>query len=793
MKLQLLIILILISPLTFAHGLEKKYNLSGKVVDGTAQEALEYATVSLADAEGKVLTGAITDAQGAFSIKVEGGTYRIKVDFLSFESFEKEVTLNANMDLGVIALQPDGKALEDVEIVDEKTTVEYKLDKKVYNVGKDITAQGGTVNDVLDNVPSVNVDADGAISLRGNSGVTVLVNGKPSVIAANNGLGQIPAQNVESIEVITNPSARYQASGTAGIVNIVLKRNKLKGISGSVQLTTGIPADHSATLNLSYKNEKFNLFGTVGRRYSNFVGKSYTDQFVTNGTTGTTTFLRQDGLQDRNDNGYNFFLGADYYFNAKNTLTAAFFQYNVKNTDVTDLDYAFTFSDGSPDSAVYRQIDYYEPQQYNQLELSYQKTFDKKGKKWTVDFQYDFWNDDENENITSREVGPMVDLTRSFRSRDVESSDDFLLQSDFVQPLGENGRIEFGGRAETRVITSQYSAEQLVGNGWEVINNIDNDVDYSERIGGLYFQYGNAFKKIDYLLGLRTEFTQIAIDDVENEFSTRKDYTRFFPTLHLNYGFSKSTKLQLSYSRRIRRPGFWQLNPFGGISNDNALFGGNPDLDPAFTNSLELGFLKNHEKFTFNPSIYFQHTTDFFHFFVERTDEGRFFTKPINLDHENRYGVEIAVNYRPLKWLQLSGEFNGYHTQQRGDYEMVNFDFDNTAWFTQFSTRMRLPQAFTFQGQFSYQGASQNAQTILRPQYYADLGLTKRFLKDKASLTFNVRNVLDSRRRIYLTTGEGFSIEEMNQRNIRRYRLSFIYQFNRKPNQRDRQPGRSNR
>lgn len=793
MKLKYLTLLMiaLVLALPLRAGDAKKFTLSGTVLDGESQSPLEYATVTILDAADQVVNGAVTDAQGKFALKIPEGSYKVRFSFISYKTAEQDVVLDKNTDLPPMALQPDATQLDDVEIVDEKTQVEFKLDKKIYNIGKDITVQGGTVNDVLDNVPSVNVDASGAISLRGNGGVTVLINGKPSVLAANNGLASIPAQNVEKVEVVTNPSARYQAAGTAGIINIVLKRNRLKGFSGSVQLTTGIPADHSATANLAYKTEKMNLFGTFGRRYSNFVGKAYTRQSTQ--FNGTTTALDMVGEQDRNDNGYNFFFGSDFYINPKNTLTATFFHFNMRNTDKTVFDYLYTFDDGTPDSSTQRTNNYVEPQKYSQLELSYTKTFAQKRRKWSVDFQYDFWNDDENENIDNILTGEQTNLTQLFRTRDIESSDDFMLQTDYVHPIGKEGQFEIGGRAETRVITSNYTAEEYQNEIWDIYNGINNDVDYAERIGGAYIQYGNAIKKFSYLFGLRTEYTGIEVKDVNGTFNFTKEYTRLFPTAHLSYGLGKGLKAQMSYSRRIRRPSFWQLNPFGGISDNNSLFAGNPDLDPAFTNALELTLLQQSDKLTVNPSLYFQHTTDNFQFNVAQASDGTFLTLPFNMDHENRFGAELLLMYRPTKWLQLQSEFNYFRFQQRGDFGGQNFDFDYGTWSAEGGTRMRLPAKLSFQANFSYQARNRNAQTLTKAIYNLDLGLSKRLLKDKATLAFNVRNALDSRRQITLTTGETFSTEQMRQRNIRRFRLAFTYQWNQRQGQRQRQPGRSNR
>ncbi len=782
------------SPKDKTAPITKKYNLSGTLVDAQLKTPLEFATITILDSDDQVLTGTVTDVEGRFSLPLTNGSYKVKIEFLSFLPYETNVDLQKDTDLGTIALEPDAQQMETVEVRAEKSQMEFKLDKKVFNVGKDLTNQGGSVNDVLENLPSVTVESTGTVSLRGNSGVRILINGKPSVIAANNGLSQIPAQSVERIEVITNPSARYQASGTAGIINIILKRNRLQGLSGSVEGSVGYPADHSLTGNLAYKNEKYNLFGTLGGRYSNYRGAG--SNFQTNTVDGELQTLDQINDQDRNDKAYNFYVGGDYYFNEENTLTTSFFRYALNNTDETRLNYNFLTPSGSADSVIRRTENYFEPQRYNQLEVSYTKTFkEQEGKKWTIDFQYDFWNDDEQENIRTEQFLPQALSLSEIRTRTLESSKDFLLQSDFVLPIGEKGSLEMGLRAESRIITSDFVVEEFLNEGWQPYRNIDNELDYTERIGGAYVQYGHNWEKWSVLLGLRSEYTDIEIRDVQESFTNQKDYLQFFPTLHLNRTFSENTKLQLSYSRRIRRPRFWQLNPFGGLTDNNAIFVGNPDLDPAYTNSLELGLLQNFEKWTFNPAVYFQRTSDFFQFYIEpaNNSDNAFITLPINLEQEDRYGIELSTSYNPAKWLQLSGDFNYYGFQQTGIYEERDFDFEDSSWFTRLSARLRFPAEFTFQARFNYQGENPDAQAITKPIYFADFALSKNLMGKKATLTLNVRNAFDTRRERRVITGDGFRLEQMEQWVGRRIRLAFQYRFNRKPNQRDRQPGRSNR
>ncbi|MGH1385462.1 TonB-dependent receptor domain-containing protein [Kordia sp.] len=780
-----IIILFVYLAFTIANAQQNaEYTVKGKVVDKTTQQVLEYATVTILDAKtNKVLEGGITNRKGNFSLDIAAGTYNIKVEFISFKSYEsKNVTITKDLNLGTINLEEDLEALGEVEIIAEKSTVELKLDKKVFNVGKDLLSQGGTVNDILDNVPSVSVDAGGGISLRGSGNVRILINGKPSALVANNGLDQIPAETISKVEVITNPSARYEAQGTAGIINIILKKNKKGGLNGSVQLGVGDPREYRANLNLSYKADKVNFFTNVGYRNSNFFGEETTRQTTTN--NGITNGLTQNNDQDRNDEAKNIFFGGDYYINNKNTLTASFYHTFLKNTDETRLNYSFLDATGNIDSTISRIENYKEPQNFNRLEMNYVKTFEKKGQKLEMDVQYDFWNDDEQERIRQQRTLPATTNFTTIRSDDVESSKDFLFQANFVSPLTKTSRLETGFRSEIRRITSDY----MVHIDDQLVADSDNELDYNERIYGVYAQYGNKVGKFSYLLGLRVEHSDIGIDDEKRLFNDDKDYTNLFPTAHFSYEIADRTDVQLSYSRRINRPAFWQLNPFGGLTDFRNLRAGNPDLNPMYTNSFEAVFLKRWSKFSINPSIYYQHTTDFFNFVTNQTADGNFVTFPVNLDTEDRIGFELSMTYNPFKWWRISSEFNFFQYDQKGDFNGQNFDTKDEAWFTRINSRMRFKKGLSMQTSFNYRGRNQNGQTLQKAQYFADFGISKDIFGDKGAVSLSVRNIFDSRIRDVVVTGENFRLESERKAIGRRVSLTFVYRFNRKKGQRDRLP-----
>lgn len=780
--------LCLFSLLGFANNSEIKKSITGIIIDKETKQPLEFATVSIFE-NGTLIDGTITDADGKFSLEAKQGNYTLKAEYISYKAYETKIELRQPLDLGNIYLKVDIESLDEVEIIAEKSTVELKLDKKVFNVGKDILSLNGSLSEVLDNVPSVGVDIDGNVSLRGNANVAILINGKPSVLVSN--LNQIPAQDIDRIEVITNPSARYQAAGTAGIINVILKKNKKVGLNGLVSMSNAIRADFRLNTNLNYKTGKFNFFSTVGYRFVDSRIVNHVDQSsIINGNAIT---LDQDVNEYRNYKSTNIYAGADYYINDKNTLTASYYKTLRRLNNSIRYDYDYFNDLQESDSTIVSKQGYYEPQDHNQIELGYVKTFEKEGKGLSVDFQYDFWDDNENENLNTQMINPILSEPVLSRTNNIESSKDFLVQIDFENPINDNESFETGLRAETRVITSDYKAEVLDGSMWQTFNDIENKLDYKEQIGAVYAQYANQANKFNYQLGLRVEFTKISITDQNNLFGDTKKYTNIFPTAHFSYKFSDETSTQLSYSRRISRPGFWYLNPFGGLAQINVQRQGNPDMDPALTNSLELTFLSRIGKLRINPSVYFQNTKDVFQFFTERNAEDVLITKPINLDYRNRIGFELSSTYDVNKWLGLSGEFNYFSFTQRGDFSNQNFDFDGDSWYTSIDSRIKLLSDITMQASFDYNGRTESVQEITKSSFELDLGVSKNFLNNKASITFNVYNVLDSDEQYLTRTGEGFNYQSYRKRLGPKFSLAFLYRFNQKSSTKTRRPGSSNR
>lgn len=763
----------------FAQETQKNITINGKVVEKESSLPLEFATITFLDAtDNKIITGTITDEKGNFTVKIAQKNYTIKIEFIGFKSILLENrNLQSNQTLPPFFMEEELNLLEIVEVTLEKSSIEHKLDKKIFNVGNDIVSKGGTANDILNNVPSVRVNTEGVVSLRGNSGVRILINGKPSILTANSGLEQIPAENIEKVEVITNPSSKYDSQGTAGIINIILKKNKSEGFGSSIQVTSGVPNNNVLGYNTNYKNNKINIFSDLRYRQTSFLREESTSRSIFNGTT-LDSYLNGTVDIHRRNKTFTAYLGGDYFFNDKNMITLSYYYWN--NYNKSNVDYTFNYLD---ENNNFEQIfdafeSYREPQIANQIELNYIKTFNKEGKKFTVNLQYDFWNDDENESIIEQQIFPITSTITPLKSRDIESNKDFIFQSDYTVPFNKKSKIELGIKGEIRQINSDYeSFENNIS-----IDSLTNLLRYNEQIMSAYIQYGSSLKKLNYQLGIRVENSDTGSKDEINQFNIRKKYTNLFPTAHFTYEVDDIISFQLSYSRRINRPAFWQLNPFGGIANRRNLRIGNPDLDPVYTDSYELATLLKWKKVTLNPSLYHQYSKNTFEDIRITNSNGDLVEQVINSGTESRIGAEISISYSPLKWLTLSGEMNYYSFKQKGIFAV-----SDQAFTARQNTRIKF-STWNFQTNFNHQGGNKSGQVDAKSQSWLDFVMGKDIWKERATVSLKVDNVFDSRIARGKVTGSDYTLD-YNFRNIGpRVSATFTYRLNRKKSDKDRLP-----
>ncbi len=819
MKKLIPVVLLFTSLVNFAQGPQapqQPIKITGTVIDQETNVPLEYATLVLQSVRNPdKVTGGITDATGKFEVETPPGNYNISIEYISYKSYTlNNQNLRSSTDLGTIRLSLDVAQLAEVEVIGERTTVELRLDKKVYNVGSDLTVKGGSVTDVLSNVPSVSVDVEGNISLRGNESVRILINGKPSALSglSPDALQQLPSDAIEKVEVITNPSARYDAEGTAGILNIVLKQSKTAGLNGSVNVYTGHPASYGGALSLNLRRDNFNIFTNTTYRYRSGPGNALFEQENFDENGNTLSF--QDEIRDyqRKDKSFNTNVGFELFLDESSSITNSFVFGKSNGDNSVDVDF-FNF-DANMDPTIQRnrstvEDEFEEEVQYS---LNYQKKFDKDGHTLTFDYQYSKGIDDENSIISEVILGDNIDLDTE-RTIDNQTQKSQLLQMDYVLPFGKDNQSQFemGYRGTFNDNNTDFDFGVLQQDGsFNSDPNFSNELNYREYINAAYTQLGTKIDKFSILGGLRMEASDIGIELLNTNEATNKNYVNWFPSIFLGYEFSEEEQVTISYSKRLRRPRSRYINPFPSRSSNTNLFQGNADLDPTFTDAYDLGYLRRWDKMSFTTSGYFNRSTGVFQFVTRET--GDFVTienpddpqnpivvpvqvrSPINLATEERYGMEFTTTFTPKRNWRLSWNLNAYQRNLKGDYTYINsqdeevvqnFDADNFSWFTRFSAKLPLPGKIDFQTNFFYRGPSRDAQSKNKGMLSSDLALSKDILNDNASISLNVSDIFNTRKRMSETRTENvFTYSEFQWRQ-RQITLSFQYRFNQPQNQRD--------
>ncbi|MFN2262338.1 MAG: TonB-dependent receptor domain-containing protein [Psychroflexus sp.] len=784
-------------------GFAQDYELTGKVIDKSQDFPLEYVSISALDPDdGSIVNGGVTNMDGVFNIKLDAGTYDIKIEYISFQTITYEdFKIEGDKDIGTIGMEISADNLDEVQVVAETTQVEVRLDKKIYNVGKDLTTAGGTVSDALGNVPSVTVDIDGAISLRGNNNVRILINGKPSSVAGygdQDVFQQLPADAIESVEVITSPSARYDAEGSGGIINIILKREKTLGFNGSVRGTIGEPRNTGIYTDVNLRTDKFNIFNNLGFTDRKAPGNAFNDRRQ---QTGDFDRVVENREYDRSGQNFNMNTGVEYFFDDMTSLTGSFFMRLGEDEDVTN-NFLSRFDDGELVDRTYRRENEFEDDKRFQYSLNFEKRFDKDNRdhKFTADFQYSNKDETKFNPISENEIST-GDFVAGQEVTETEDEDSFLIQADYVLPIGDS-QFEAGFRGDYSDSTEDFLVLRKLeaSDPFEINEDVSSQFDFQQNITAAYSQYGNKFGQFSFLLGLRFEHTQLKgntrplSENTEQEaVDFDKNFTGLFPTVNLIYELGEDENLSLGYNRRINRPRGWYLNPFPSQSSRTNIFQGNPDLDPSFANAFDLGYLKKWEDFTLTSSIYYQRETDAFER-VER-DTGEFTEEdnipiianiPINLATEERYGAELGVLYNPVKWLRTNLSFNYFRFESEGTYEGDEFGATNESYFGRFSSNVILPWKIQWQTNAFYRGPRENAQTKTDPIASLDLSLSKEIFNDNATISVNVRDVFNSRKRDQFTVTDTFTNTSTFQWRERQITATFVYRFNQQKNEQDR-------
>jgi len=797
-RLLLTLLLVSITCSVFAQRPNNSLNItkikiSGNIADSETAEPLEYATISLVNERfPNRIQGGITDRNGNFDIEIFPGKYNITLEYIGFQKVTlKDRIIRETSPLGDFKLNINSESLNEVELVGERTEVEIRLDKRVYNVGKDITVRGGSVTDVMDNIPSVSVDVEGNISLRGNDNVRILVNGKPSGLVGLSGsaaLRQLPAESIEKVEVVTSPSARYEASGTAGILNIILKKDELIGFNATFIANGGIPEYLGGTATLNWRTKKLNIFSTTTYRDQKSLGGGVFNSEYFKGIL-PSSFANETRDYDRIRKNYFINLGVEYYINDKTSLTVSGFVRDSNNTSDSNTEIDDLNANGDVLSSVDRLQEEAEEDNSSQFTANFTKKFNDDGHELVAEIQLqksveDEFADISNSDSPSETAGTLESQTRN------------LFQLDYVRPIDKNTQFEFGYRGDFSSQENDYEIAIQENGRFIIDTNLSNVLLFEQNINALYTQYGKKINKFSYLLGLRMENTNIIIDQKTTSDFKEKKYTNFFPTVNLSYEFSEEENITLGFSRRIRRPRSWSLNPFPSRSSVTFFRQGNPDLDPSYSSTFDFGYLKRWEKFTLNGSVYYQKATQVITRITEATGEVvRVSEDPIieipslratsiNLAENNRLGTEFTLTYTPSRKFRLSGNFNIFNSETIGTYNKQVFDAEIVSWFARINGNITLPKGWTAQLRGFYRGPNATAQSKSKGFFVLSGAINKDVLNKKGTLSFNASDLLNSRFYRNTTTTELFTNYSEFQWRRPSYVMTFTYKINERKNQR---------
>ena len=748
----------------------------GTVIDAQSQEPVPFATVVLSDKDTEQnIEGTTTDLDGRFELTTGAANFSVEISFIGFDT--KSITdfniVDGKVDLGNIGLSQVSQTLEEVELRAEKSTTEFKLDRRVFNVGEDISSTGMGALEVLNNVPSVTVSIEGQVSLRGKSGVQILIDGKPSILADDpaNTLGTITADMIDRIEVITNPSAKYDAEGTAGILNIVLKKEDKKGLNGSISMNTGIPDNHSIGVSLNRRSEKFNLFTQLGVGYRSLPNWSTNENL--DRINNTTVF--SEGKAYRNENFYNIILGADYYINPLNVITlSGNYAYEIEDQP-SRTEFSFFDDTNSLVSQWLREETTEATNPKWQYELQFKREFeDDEEHLLLFSAQGRFFGKDQESEF---EVTPIFgDDTFNDQQTETEFQQaDYTFKLDYTKPFSDKVSMELGSQYVINDVGNDFTVREFIDGEWVTNPDLTNNFEYNQKVFGVYGTGSFESGAWGFKGGLRVEHTNLETFLTNTDERNSQKFTDYFPSAHLSYKFSETVSLQTGYSRRIFRPRLWDLNPFFNIRNDYNIRTGNPNLLPEYTDSYELTSIYVFNKISFNAGLYYLYTTDV----VERVtyfQDNVSITTPQNIGTSNTIGAEVNFKYSPSSLLTFNGDFNYGYFVRDGEFEEQSFDFDGNQWTSRLTGKFNLPYDIELELTGNHQSGFQTVQSDISSITFADLGLRKKIAKGKVVIDFAIRDIFESRIRESVTDQPTFYLYNENYRG-RFFTLGLSYGF----------------
>ena len=772
------------------NGVPKNGKISGKIIDTETNTPMEYANVSIfRKQDSKLITGSISNASGAFVITdLPLGEYYVEASFIGFEKTTiKDIKIAPNaatVDMGTIGLSASREQIGTVDVVAERNRVEYKIDKKVINVSNDINAAGGSAVTVLENTPSVEVDIDGNVSLRGSSSFTVLIDGRPSVLSGSDALKQIPSSAIQNIEIITNPSVKYDPDGMAGIINVVMKRNVLSGVNGIVNVNLGTGDKYGTDMMLNYKTKKYNLF--FGANWNDNTDKGNMRSTRETYANDTTTYLNTEGTRNQSHGGKQIKGGFDYYLTDKTSVTVS--------TQLGSYDFSSYGSGNLHNYDFPSSFDIYSIQKNNSTRTgnyvsanaNFLTKFDENGThKLEGSFNYRNRDGGSDETIDEYQTDANYSQVGEYLSRVItnenSNSNDYRAKLDYTLPLKGGSKFEAGlqSRIEDESEALDFQDFNTTTQQFENNPNFTSSMDFKENIHSIYSTYTGNLKAIQFVVGVREEYNKRSIihykENVPNKYNL--DRFDFFPSLHLSYELVDKSQLMTSYSRRINRPDGRDLDPFPSYMNQYTIRTGNPGLKPEYTDSYEASYMKKFGNSFVSLETFYRTTNNLMTRLTNVVDGISYMTVD-NLNRDYSMGGEIMGNLNMTKWLLINTSFTLYNYKLKG--EVLGKSVDKQS--TNYSGRLNATIKFTPESRLQltgfYRGPSVSAQGDQKGMVFTNLSYRQDFMKKKLSATLSVRDLLGTMRMQGTSYGDNFKSTFKMTREPRVLMLTLSYKIN---------------
>lgn len=719
---------------TFSALGQNNGSISGSVSDQTLQEGIPYATIALKEND-QVITGIMTQDNGIFTLKnLPLKKYTVEVAFIGYKTYTTvvDLTQSKDVDLGKIFLEEDAILLEGIEIVAEQSTIEQKIDRKVINVGRDLLTAGATASEIMNNIPTVNVDQDGNISLRGNQNVRVLVDGRPTNIDPAQLLKQIPSSSIKRIELITNPSAKYNPEGMSGIINIVLHKNSNDGFNGNFNagITFGEVPKFNNSLNMNYRKGKVNFFGTAGGNLGEYLNSG--DIYRTDQNSRTLIDISND------NESWLYKLGMDYFINDKNTVSFFVSQNFLEGEGKVDT---YTLYPDNNFDDITQFSKYFTDNKTTTYNLAYKHLFNDSGH--TLDFEGNFNTYEQPQHANFNTI--IENIGESVYDDYIDDKRDLLtLNLDYVNPLSEKSKLELGAEVRTTRSENHYQTDN------ELNPNQASKYNYDMDIYSAYATFGQNFEKFSYQLGARFESFSVEAR-LADEVIYEEDYFTLYPSAFVTYSLNDTNSLQMSYSRRVDRPNLNQTKPIREFATPTVTGIGNPELDPQFTNSIELNYTKVLNKGSITAGVFYRNIQDEINrtFYEDEQTENPndFIMSYANFDDNSAYGFEVSANYKPTKWWDLQPAIDFSGISQKGLIQVYdpitdtsNFEtveVDANAFNARINNNFKVAKGLTLTLFGFYRGAVEGVQNDSKEMYKIDSGARYSMLDNK--LTFSLR------------------------------------------------------